>query len=209
MPSTPVLALPYPAATDTADVPRDIQALAVKLDGYTSLRPALVTSLPGSPVDGQEVYFVADATNGVVWHLRYNAAESSVSKWELIGGSPMYAEHPGDSAAFSTAYAIPTPAVAVTAPLRGDYLFQHSSILYNNTAGMTNYQSLQFGATAAVDTDGFQTAATGANQTIPGMAQIRKNAVAAATLVSIAGKTTGGGAFMRFRHLTMIPVRVG
>jgi hypothetical protein len=32
MPNTPVLGLPYPQASDTADVPRDVQALAVKLD---------------------------------------------------------------------------------------------------------------------------------------------------------------------------------
>lgn len=32
MPATPVLALPYPAASDAADVPHDIQALGVALD---------------------------------------------------------------------------------------------------------------------------------------------------------------------------------
>jgi microcystin-dependent protein len=32
MPQTPIYALPYPAETDTADVPRDIQALANRLD---------------------------------------------------------------------------------------------------------------------------------------------------------------------------------
>jgi hypothetical protein len=32
MPATPIFALPYPAPSDTADVPRDLQALAVKLD---------------------------------------------------------------------------------------------------------------------------------------------------------------------------------
>src|SRR4029077_6354783 len=86
MPNTPVLALPYPSATDTADVPRDIQALAVKLDGFSSLRPPLVTSLPGSPVDGQECYYQADATAGIVWHLRYRAAATGPYKWEYLGG---------------------------------------------------------------------------------------------------------------------------
>lgn len=33
MPTTPILQLPYPSSTDSADVPRDIQALAQKLDG--------------------------------------------------------------------------------------------------------------------------------------------------------------------------------
>lgn len=39
MPTTPVLGLPYPASTDTADVPRDMQALAVSLDAQPSFTP--------------------------------------------------------------------------------------------------------------------------------------------------------------------------
>jgi hypothetical protein len=31
--NTPILALPYPLPADTVDVPRDVQALATKLDG--------------------------------------------------------------------------------------------------------------------------------------------------------------------------------
>lgn len=44
MPSnTPNLALPYPIPADTVDVPRDVQALADKLDGITALAsPAVV-----------------------------------------------------------------------------------------------------------------------------------------------------------------------
>lgn len=44
---------------------------------------ALVTSLPANPVDGQEIYFLADSTNGIIWHLRYRVASS---KWEYVGG---------------------------------------------------------------------------------------------------------------------------
>jgi hypothetical protein len=48
--------------------------------GYTEYRdalPSLVTALPATPVDGQECHFVADATNGVVWHMKYRAADTS------------------------------------------------------------------------------------------------------------------------------------
>jgi hypothetical protein len=46
----------------------------------------LVTSLPSSPVDGQVIDYVADATNGVVWRFRYRSASASAYKWEFIGG---------------------------------------------------------------------------------------------------------------------------
>ncbi len=51
-------------------------------------KPALVSVLPGSPVDGEEVYFqnTTLAAEGVVWNLRYRAASSSEHKWEFVGG---------------------------------------------------------------------------------------------------------------------------
>ena len=39
MPNTPVLGLPYPAPADPADVPADMQALALKLDGTAGIVP--------------------------------------------------------------------------------------------------------------------------------------------------------------------------
>ena len=57
MPTTPIYALPYPAASAPADVPADLSALALRAEA--TLAPARVTSLPGSPFDGQEVYYVA------------------------------------------------------------------------------------------------------------------------------------------------------
>jgi hypothetical protein len=47
-----------------------------------------VTTLPSAPYDGQEVYYGADASNGIIWHLRYNAAGGTY-KWEFIGGSSL------------------------------------------------------------------------------------------------------------------------
>ena len=88
--NTSRLALPYPIPDDTVDVPRDVQALATKLDGLNGISPPVVTALPGAPVDGQECYFVADAPNGVTWHLKYRAAGGSY-KWEYVGGGPLYA----------------------------------------------------------------------------------------------------------------------
>lgn len=66
---------------------------------------AVVTSLPAAPADGQECIFVADATNGVAWHLKYRAASASAYKWEVIGGSWLSAEVVTGEARSATTYA--------------------------------------------------------------------------------------------------------
>lgn len=45
MPTTPVLGLPYPTSADTADVPRDIKALADAVDAQPSLLPVAAVFL--------------------------------------------------------------------------------------------------------------------------------------------------------------------
>jgi hypothetical protein len=49
------------------------------------------TSLPGSPVDGQEAILVDSTTNPTYqWRFRYNASSTSAYKWEFIGGTPWF-----------------------------------------------------------------------------------------------------------------------
>lgn len=136
MPATPNYALPYPQLSDTADVPRDIQALAVKLDAMPGLAPdtavPLVSVLPATPVDGQEVYFLANATDGVVWHLRWRTAGGF---WECVGGPPLCtppindANTTGAGAAWSNQLGDGAGAVGITVPLPGDYF-----VTWNTTA---------------------------------------------------------------------------
>lgn len=87
------LALPYPVPDDSDDVPRDVKALALKLDGLTGISPAVVTSLPASPVVGQECIYkptismkIGQAYSDGYWHLRYMDG-----KWRCIGGAPFVA----------------------------------------------------------------------------------------------------------------------
>lgn len=84
--------------------------------GYTP--PAYVTSLPASPTDGQEVYYAADAANGVIWHLRYRAAATGSYKWEYVGGAPLNA-HEVTTVAHPGAYSGTSP--TLPAPLAGVY----------------------------------------------------------------------------------------
>lgn len=92
MPDTTRLDLPYPSSSSPVAVHTDIQALADRLDLIAT--PTLVTSMPGSPTDGDEVFLqtAAMATAGLCWHFRYEASASSAHKWEFLGGGSYIAE---------------------------------------------------------------------------------------------------------------------
>jgi len=76
--------------------------------------------------DGLEVYLVVDATNGVVWHLRYNAGSSSAYKWEYLGGAPMIAQGLSGSTTVSTPTSI---GGGLVIPRAGDYVFDFGGSL--------------------------------------------------------------------------------
>ena len=120
--------------------------------------PTYVTTLPTSPVDGQEIYYAADATNGVIWHLRYRSGGGTY-KWEFVGGSALRGED-NDFRAITnqTAFvSLPTDPIAVSIPLAGEYaVLQTSQVLV--PAGANNFGGISLAITNASDT--VQTAAT-------------------------------------------------
>lgn len=95
-------------------------------------KPTLVTSLPTSPTDGQEVYYLAESVSGVVWHLRYRAAATGPYKWEYVGGSPLYANvfanEGGGSGTANVWSNLATVGPSVVAPLAGDYRARFGSM---------------------------------------------------------------------------------
>lgn len=103
----------------------------------------VMTSLPTSPVDGQVIYYMADATNGVVWQLRYNAASASVYKWEFVGGSPLESSSPtnaqttGGGTFYTTTLTDGTAIVSVPLPLAGDYLAEWNAMTGHAAAATT------------------------------------------------------------------------
>jgi hypothetical protein len=174
--ATARLALPYPIPDDPVDVPRDVQALATKLDpsvavdsqGTFAARPAagvagryyyatdqntlwrdtgstwvalggaamplpIVTTLPVSAVDGQQVvwnpdYAAMGSLNAAYWHMVYRTSDS---RWHYVGGPP------ARTAAFGAITDIPasstigkadpqvkwTNGQGLTLPAAGDWLF--------------------------------------------------------------------------------------
>lgn len=92
--------------------------------------PTIVTALPGSPTNGQEVYLqtAAMATANVMWHVKYRTA---IGKWEMLGGAEMYDRRTinQNSAATGTMYELSTGSpTTLTAPVAGIY-----DVIYGGT----------------------------------------------------------------------------
>jgi hypothetical protein len=111
--------------------------------------PPLVSTLPSNPVDGAEVYFLADATNGIIWHLRYRAASASAYKWEFLGGPKLYAEWAGAQGAhylppaYGSFVSIPASKTQITPlPLAGDYMAQYGYALQADPVGLSCFGGL-------------------------------------------------------------------
>jgi hypothetical protein len=171
------------------------------------------TTLPASPINGQEFYYVADATNGIIWHLRYRAASASAHKWEFIGGAPLRAAIATDEAFPEGLWAdAVTVGPQLTVPLAGDYNYFMEADLYVNGAGTTLVNAvvginvvgtIQDGAYSMV-TSGGLTSTTARHGALIGRAtsdliKLQYNIPAAA----------GGSAHVRLRELQLTPVRVG
>lgn len=97
------------------------------------------TALPANPVDGQQIYYAADATNGVIWHLRYRSSSSSSYKWEFVGGADAVARVSTSETTTSGTYAdLATVGPSITLALAGDYQITAGSKISSNVSQWTN-----------------------------------------------------------------------
>jgi hypothetical protein len=170
--------------------------------------PLLVTSLPVTPVDGQECYFVADATARILWHLRYNASGSTY-KWEFLGGSRMEAEALGsETVAGDGAYHDTTTIVRLTAPLAGIYDVTGLALI-QVVAAASAVLALSVNSAAPITGDVAQmyTAAAGVMNThsLYTRKTLVKNDEARLRYLSLGG----GNATVSSRRIALEPVRVG
>ncbi len=180
-------------------------------DQPTVWGPPLVTSLPASPTDGQEVNFLADATNGVVWRLRYRSASASAYKWEFIGGPPLTAEVLTQEARTGNAYGdTVTPGPDVVVPLAGDYDFDFSAQGTQQTADSYIYVAPQIGsASTPSDNDAANIYSKfGYNDRFG--RTIRRTASAANMRIRLQYKSSSANPHTwALRNLAVTPVRVG
>jgi hypothetical protein len=95
----------------------------------------VVANLPTNPNDGDEIYYLADAANSVMWHLRYRAASVSANKWDFLGGSPLSSVTPAATAVTTAGAGFGQTAFATTGfnlPLTGLYWIEWGGT-YNPT----------------------------------------------------------------------------
>lgn len=151
-----------------------------------ALGPTYETSLPGSPLDGQEIYYAADGTDSIIWHLRYrSAARSGNGAWEFLGGPRLQAYASGNVSGSRTAntwYSI-TGNPSLTLPLKGTYAITLSHQQFVTAAGGGRcLMSYKIDSSEAVEADGVR--ADTANSTMEGRGDqtLHKTFAAASTL---------------------------
>lgn len=173
----------------------------------------IVTSLPTSPVDGQIVNYLADATNGVVWRLRYRSGSSSAYKWEFIGGAPLSSEVTTTQSLSSATYAdLTTAGPTIIVPLAGDYDVGIGAYMATGTT-VDTYMAMSYaiGGTAASDLDAIWHRTPGSAIAYQSAARNRRKPGLSAT-TNLISKYRAGGAYSMtwgYRWMTALPVRVG
>ena len=205
--TTPRLGLPVPGDAGPADYVTDTGAICDRLDIVVG-RP-LVSVLPDSPADGQEVYFLADAANGIVWHLRYRAASPSTYKWELVGGGEMFAAIDTAETNFTPGSwgDLATGGPLITAPLVGEYVY-HANVAATGSTGLNAAIGLSVNGPDPTPSMA-RTVTCGAGGHSIELSLIRKMTVLAGQWVAIKYFINVGNATFSVRTLTCRPLRVG
>ena len=121
--------------------PVSIGSVWIDTDEVPPVRAAipLVTSLPVSPIDGDEIYFHVVAAN-LLWHLRYVTAVTDAYKWLVVGGATPLAKtwpaqatwQAGASGYERLSAANPT---TIVLPLAGEWDFRYGAAFQNLGAG--------------------------------------------------------------------------
>lgn len=182
---------------------------------WTAVNPGtrtVLTSLPASPVDGQEILFLADSTRRTIWHLRYNAGSSFSSKWEPVSTpAPLFSAV--DTAELSTgtvAYQdLATVGPQVTAPVVGDYMLDYRTHV-TSTGVTTPLVAPSIGGAAPAANDDAQ-ATIAANSYVVSLSRQREK-LGIAALATIRLRYNPGavsGATFSRRSLAVTPLRVG
>lgn len=175
----------------------------------------VVSSLPGSPVNSQIVYYQSSgmATDGIVWLFKYRPGSGSTHKWEFAGGPPWVKEVDTAETLNSTTYTdLATAGPSVTLPLAGDYLFHYGMGNDSDTGVAYRWlMSPNLNGTTPTDTDavGMTDGDAGAVSQGNSVARIRRfNGRAAADLIKMQYRRDGGDGQPRRRFLAVTPVRV-
>ena len=96
----------------------------------------IVTALPASPANGDEVYYQPTSDVSYKWHLRYNAGSGNAQKWEFLGGSALAAGPSGSLTTASTLRVALTNGPTLTVPATGAYFVRWAITTSQGAAGV-------------------------------------------------------------------------
>lgn len=186
-------------------------AAVLKTDGAIATT-AYGTSLPASPVDGQEFTLVDSITNPLYqWRFRYNAGSSSTYKWEFIGGISLRTNVTG----FGTLTADGTYknySFGLAAPRAGDYRVLYTAVLQNIAAPSGSvYCQIALGAGSVVpvaQTGGQYYAAPNTQAGALVMNTMVTGVTAGQTVAEILNAAAGVTVQIGLRELHITPARV-
>ena len=188
-------------------------------------RPTFVTALPVG-ADGQEIYYQADSSNGIIWHLRYRgtaAGGSATYPWEFVGGPAMFNGDTGytgtdgyvSGATFLRAASGGKALPSLTVPLAGQYHVRLSSNALTLSAATDGYISFTQGASGSSSTDdGLQLRNSAATTTVVPILTSTYKVLTAAALYLEARATAGNLLYLTNvsngrLELAITPIRVG
>lgn len=170
-----------------------------------------------TPTDGQIIAFqdpttLVDGTStmrqlGVRWLLQYDGRSSSGSKWEYVGGPPLYKAVDADELTTSTTYVdLTTVGPSITVPLAGDYILTWRCECYSSGGVSPMWMSPN-----ANTTDESVVSSNVTDNTHQQIRTVLKTGVSASTLFKCQYKKGVGGTSVNFRKRTLeiLPVRVG
>lgn len=163
------------------------------------------------PNDGDECYLIADATNGVLWHLRYNAGSASTYKWEFLGGSNLYAEIAGQDTIGSGGVFVDatTPGPSLTVPRAGQYELQFDGLPTSLATSGDSQVAPKLGSATAVTADAAEfTNNAGGNFGASHLGRTITRTLAASDLVKLQYNTGGQTHVWQRRRLSVRPVRI-
>jgi hypothetical protein len=173
---------------------------------------AFSLTLPGSPVDGEEVLLTDSLTAPTyIWHMKYISGASTY-KWYCIGGVPgetrvATSETDNGTAAYRD---LATVGPTFTTPYEGDWFFGCGCLTSVDTSAANVWMSYAVGATAASDAWGVGGRHTTSGQNaMYGIRTYKHTAVAASASVQAKYKPNGGVvATWANRQLTYLPYRL-
>lgn len=193
-------------------------APAFALGRAANTTPYLVSTLPASPFDGQEVYYQSTTAGtgggasdsmadvGAAWHLRYRSASSSAFKWEVVGASPISHEvSTSQNTSSATFVALTTAGPTVKVALAGDYIVSVCAFMDNYSNN--SFMSFDIGAIAAIEDNGAIHFSSGFVSPTNG-----GKLITAAADDAITAKYKRGAAGLstfKNRRMTVTPIRVG